>query len=150
MWIYSLHASLSLSTFVHQKKFSDSFANPDFIISDFAKFDRPSQLHIAFQALDKFRTDEGCMPRPYNKEDGTKFVEISKSLASSGDYKVWLMYQENSKYMWVIGDRRCSVSHRGWGVLGFPTPSSSSPTQVLLILPHTPCNSYYYYMCIPQ
>ena len=82
MYMYILFA------LVHQKKFSDSFANPDFIISDFAKFDRPSQLHVAFQALDKFHTDEGRMPRPYNKEDGAKFVEIAKSLATSGDYKV--------------------------------------------------------------
>ena len=71
-----------------QKKFSDSFANPEFIISDFAKFDRPSQLHIAFQALDKFRTEKGQLPRPYNKEDGAKFVEIAKQLGTDGDYKV--------------------------------------------------------------
>ena len=72
-----------------QKKFSDSYANPEFIISDFAKFDRPSQLHIAFQALDKFRADnKGQLPRPYNKEDGARFVEIAKELGASGDYKV--------------------------------------------------------------
>ena len=72
-----------------QKKFSDSYANPEFIISDFAKFDRPSQLHIAFQALDKFRAEnKGQLPRPYNKEDGARFVEIAKELGASGDYKV--------------------------------------------------------------
>ena len=72
-----------------QKKFSDSFANPEFIISDFAKFDRPSQLHIAFQALDKFRTEnKGQLPRPYNKEDGARLVAIAKELGTNGDYKV--------------------------------------------------------------
>ena len=71
-----------------QKKFSESFANPEFIISDFAKFDRPSQLHVAFQALDKFRAKEGRMPRPYNKEDGAKFVEYAKELGTNGGYKV--------------------------------------------------------------
>ena len=77
-----------MCVFFHQKKFSDSFADPEFIISDFAKFDRPSQLHVAFQALDKFRVGEGQMPRPYNKEDGAKFVEIAKELGTNGDYKV--------------------------------------------------------------
>ena len=71
-----------------QKKFSDSFANPDFIISDFAKFERPAQLHIAFQALDKFCTEKGQLPRPYSKEDGAMFVEIAKELGTNGDYKV--------------------------------------------------------------
>ena len=28
------------------------------------------------------------MPRPYNKEDGARFVEIAKELGASGDYKV--------------------------------------------------------------
>ena len=78
--------------FHRQKKFSDSFANPEFIISDFAKFDRPPQLHVAFQTLDAFRAKESRLPRPYNKEDGAKFVEIAKELGTTGDYKVcmWL------------------------------------------------------------
>ena len=42
-----------------------------------------------FRALDKFRAEnKGQLPRPYNKEDGARFVEIAKELGASGDYKV--------------------------------------------------------------
>jgi hypothetical protein len=35
-------------------------------MSDFAKFDRPAQLHVAFQALHQFAAQAGRLPRPYN------------------------------------------------------------------------------------
>ena len=70
------------------KSFSDSLANPEFVMSDFAKFDRPGQLHIAFQALDKFQSTVGRLPRPYNKEDALKFVEIAKETNTSSPCKV--------------------------------------------------------------
>ena len=57
-------------------------------MSDFAKFDRPGQLHVAFQALDKFQSTVGRLPRPYNKEDALKFVEIAKETNSSSPCKV--------------------------------------------------------------
>lgn len=31
---------------------------PEFLISDFAKFERPQQLHYAFQAVSQFRVDQ--------------------------------------------------------------------------------------------
>ena len=71
-----------------QKSFSDSLANPEFVMSDFAKFDRPGQLHIAFQALDKFQSTVGRLPRPYNKEDALKFVEIAKETNTGSPCKV--------------------------------------------------------------
>ena len=57
-------------------------------MSDFAKFDRPGQLHIAFQALDKFQSSVGRLPGPYNKEDALKFVEIAKETNNSSPCKV--------------------------------------------------------------
>ena len=36
-------------------------------MTDFAKFDRPGQLHIAFQALHKYTEKKGTLPRPRNK-----------------------------------------------------------------------------------
>ena len=36
------------------KSWSQSYKEPEFFYSDFAKFDRPAQLHLGFQALDKF------------------------------------------------------------------------------------------------
>ena len=36
------------------------------LITDFAKFDRPGQLHIGFQALHKFVADKGMLPLVWN------------------------------------------------------------------------------------
>ena len=71
-----------------QKSYSDSLADPEFIISDFAKFDRPAQLHLAFQALDKFQGSVGHLPRSYNKEDAMKLLELAKEMNGSGPFKV--------------------------------------------------------------
>ena len=51
---------------------------PEFIISDFAKFDRPQQLHIAFQALHKFRGTKNRLPQPMDDQDATEFVQIAQ------------------------------------------------------------------------
>lgn len=59
-------------------------------MSDFAKFERPAQLHLAFRALDEFRKLEGRLPRPYRKSDGARFVEIARECNGSGPFKVSL------------------------------------------------------------
>ena len=56
-------------------------ANPEFLISDFAKFVRPIQLHLGFQALDAFKiAHDGQLPRPHNEEDAQEVVKATKSL----------------------------------------------------------------------
>ena len=42
-------------------------AEPEHVFTDFAKFDRPSQLHIAFQALHAYVKQHGTVPKPRNK-----------------------------------------------------------------------------------
>jgi ubiquitin-activating enzyme E1 len=37
---------------------------PEILPSDFAKFDRPGQLHIAFKALNDYQDKYGSLPRP--------------------------------------------------------------------------------------
>lgn len=54
------------------KSLRDSLHEPDFMITDFAKFERPSQLHIAFQALHRFVEAEGRQPAPANADDAAK------------------------------------------------------------------------------
>lgn len=70
------------------KSFSESLANPEFVISDFAKFDRPGQLHLAFQVLDRYQQLESRVPRPYHKQDAAKFIEMARELNSSVECKV--------------------------------------------------------------
>ncbi|KAI8850612.1 ubiquitin-activating emzyme E1 [Chytridium lagenaria] len=46
----------------------DALIKPEFVMSDYAKFDRPAQLHVGFQALDKFRAKAGgLLGREINK-----------------------------------------------------------------------------------
>jgi len=40
---------------------------PEIIITDFAKFDRPAQLHIVFQALSKYVSEKGAFPKSRSK-----------------------------------------------------------------------------------
>ncbi len=68
---------------------SSSLVDPEFVISDFAKFERPAQLHLAYQSLDAFVKGEGQLPRSYNKEDGLKLVELAKKINSEATNKVW-------------------------------------------------------------
>lgn len=59
------------------KPLKEAMVNPgEFLFSDFAKFDRPPLLHLAFQALDLFRMEEGHFPAPACETDGNRLVEI--------------------------------------------------------------------------
>lgn len=56
----------------------EALENPgEFLLSDFAKFDRPPVLHVAFQALDAFRAEAGRFPAPASEADANKLVEIA-------------------------------------------------------------------------
>lgn len=57
-------------------------AAPEFVYSDYAKFERAPQLHVAFQALHAFRTRHACLPRPYHAEDAAEVVRLAHEVAS--------------------------------------------------------------------
>ena len=61
---------------------------PNLLISDFAKFDRPSTLHVGFQALSEYKDQHGRFPRPRNTKDAKQFVTLAKKLDSDVDEKV--------------------------------------------------------------
>ena len=61
----------------------------EFILSDFSKYDRPPLLHLAFQALDKFRHDLGRFPVAGFEEDVQSLIGFAVSINESlGDCKV--------------------------------------------------------------
>ncbi|XP_038066998.1 ubiquitin-like modifier-activating enzyme 1 isoform X2 [Patiria miniata] len=64
------------------KSLRQSLAEPEHVITDFAKFDRPGQLHIGWQAIHKFEKDYGTLPRPRNKDDAAKVLAIAKEINS--------------------------------------------------------------------
>lgn len=67
---------------LHFKSLRDSLEAPEFLISDFAKFDRPQQLHIGFQALDTFLSRHSALPLSYNEAHALEVVAIAKEISS--------------------------------------------------------------------
>ena len=70
------------------KSYQESIAAPEFVMTDFAKFDRPALLHIAFQALQKFKQVNGASPKPWCDDDAGKFLEVFKQVNESSNCKV--------------------------------------------------------------
>ena len=52
--------------------------SPEFLIFDYAKVDRPEQLHIGFQALHAFAQGHGHLPRPHNDRDAAIVIGSAK------------------------------------------------------------------------
>lgn len=63
------------------KSIATALKDPEFVISDFAKFDRPQQLHIGFQALHAFAQSHGRLPKPMNKVDAAALVGAAQAYA---------------------------------------------------------------------
>ncbi|KAI0479008.1 hypothetical protein GGR56DRAFT_632926 [Xylariaceae sp. FL0804] len=61
------------------KTISAALREPEFVMSDFAKFDRPPLLHVGFEALNAFTQSQGRLPRPMNEEDATVVVAAAKA-----------------------------------------------------------------------
>ena len=71
------------------KSLRESLAQPEFLISDFAKFDRPSQLHYGFQALHGYAADHGgAMPPPSDAAAAGEVLRRAKALAEAAGEEV--------------------------------------------------------------
>lgn len=62
------------------KPLSEALKEPEFLITDFAKFDHAPQLHLAFKALNRFQQTHGREPKPWNNEDASEFVKLANSI----------------------------------------------------------------------
>ncbi|KAL8953371.1 MAG: hypothetical protein Q9222_000748 [Ikaeria aurantiellina] len=85
-----LYTQVKMPKIVNFQPLSEQLKKPEILMSDFAKFDRPQQLHLGFQALHTFKDKHGHLPRPHNEEDAGKVFEISQSMAGQGEDKVEL------------------------------------------------------------
>lgn len=70
------------------KSIKEALDAPEFLLTDFAKFDRPGMLHIAFQALDRFRTTNARLPKPRSQADAENFLKIFKEVNDASKAKV--------------------------------------------------------------
>ncbi|BGP12152.1 hypothetical protein JCM10213_004717 [Rhodosporidiobolus nylandii] len=69
------------------KPLSESINAPEFLMTDFAKFDRPPTLHIGFQALSAYLAAHSRLPAPRNPTDAATFVQLAKDLASQAKFE---------------------------------------------------------------
>lgn len=86
-----LYTQVKMPKFIDFQPLREQLKKPELLISDFAKFDRPQQLHVGFQALHAFAENHGGeLPRPHNDEDAAEVLKHAQSLAGEGEDKVEL------------------------------------------------------------
>ncbi|RMZ76367.1 hypothetical protein DV738_g4967, partial [Chaetothyriales sp. CBS 135597] len=69
--------------------FSEQLKKPEFVISDFAKFDRAGQLHVGIQALHNFAAEhDGQLPRPHHEADAKEVVEFATKLGKESEVEI--------------------------------------------------------------
>lgn len=86
-----LYTQVKMPKVIHFEPLISQLKNPEFVISDFAKFDHPSQLHIGFQALHQFsKSHGGDLPRPHNDDDASEVYKLAQSLATQAETTVEL------------------------------------------------------------
>ena len=73
---------VKMPTEVTFKSLKEALDEPNdlFILTDFGKFDRPGNFHVAYLALHQFRKDEGRYPKPWCSEDAGKFKALAEKL----------------------------------------------------------------------
>lgn len=63
------------------KSLEDAEKKPEFVLSDWSKFDHPQNINIAFTVLSRFTKKFERAPRPWNAEDASEFVALCKDRA---------------------------------------------------------------------
>lgn len=79
-----LYQQVKMPKFVDFEPLSQQLKKPELMMSDFAKFDRPAQLHVGFQALHAFaEKHNGEFPRSHNDEDATEVYSLAQEIGKS-------------------------------------------------------------------
>ncbi|KAF2199069.1 ubiquitin-activating enzyme E1 [Delitschia confertaspora ATCC 74209] len=86
-----LFTQVKMPKFLNFEPLSQQLKKPELLISDFAKFDRPQQLHVGIQALHAFAENHnGEFPRAHHEGDAAEVLKIAQGLAGDGEDKVEL------------------------------------------------------------
>ncbi|OXB40053.1 hypothetical protein LQV05_000119 [Cryptococcus neoformans] len=78
-----LFTQVKMPKILQFKTLKESLTNPEFFITDFAKWDRPAVLHVGFQALSAFYEKAGHLPRPRNAADAEQVISLAKEIHSA-------------------------------------------------------------------
>lgn len=86
-----LYSQVKMPKIMDFEPLGQQLKKPELLVSDFAKFDRPAQLHIGIQVLHAFTKDhDGELPRPHNEADASDLFKIAQRLAGEAEEKVEL------------------------------------------------------------
>ncbi|KAM9938105.1 hypothetical protein OXX80_002392 [Metschnikowia pulcherrima] len=77
-----LYQQVKMPVKISFESLKQQLAEPEYLFSDFAKFDRPPQLHIGFQALHAFKTRNSRLPRPYDDADANEFLRYAEEISA--------------------------------------------------------------------
>ncbi|KAF4333407.1 ubiquitin-activating enzyme E1 [Fusarium beomiforme] len=76
-----MYQQVKMPKIINFKDFTTALKEPEFLISDFAKFDRPQQLHLGFQALHAFQLTHKRLPNPMDDNDALVVLGAAKKFA---------------------------------------------------------------------
>ncbi|EWZ41650.1 ubiquitin-activating enzyme E1 [Fusarium oxysporum f. sp. raphani 54005] len=76
-----MYQQVKMPKIINFKDFTTALKEPEFLISDFAKFDRPQQLHLGFQALHAFQLTHKRLPNPMDNDDAIVVLGAAKKFA---------------------------------------------------------------------
>ena len=84
-----LYTQVKMPKIISFQSFKEQLEKPQLLMSDFAKFDRPQQLHVGFQALHKFAEQNGGkLPQPHSDNDASQLLMLARALAGEAEDKV--------------------------------------------------------------
>jgi ubiquitin-activating enzyme E1 len=85
-----MYQQVKMPKIINFKDFTASLKEPEFLISDFAKFDRPQQLHLGFQALHAFQLTHKRLPNPMDDDDAIVVLGAAKKFAEQEGLEIEL------------------------------------------------------------
>ncbi|KAI9893132.1 MAG: E1 ubiquitin-activating protein [Vezdaea aestivalis] len=83
-----LYTQVKVPQSINFDSFKEQLVKPSFLFSDFAKMDRPAQLHIGFQALHAYVGFHNQLPRPHNLADAEQYLKYCKDVAAKSSESV--------------------------------------------------------------
>ncbi|OQR75773.1 ubiquitin modifier-activating enzyme 1, partial [Tropilaelaps mercedesae] len=63
------------------RSMKDTLQDPPLVDPDWSKPTHPANMHIAFQALDRFREIKKALPKPWNAADADELFSLAKEIA---------------------------------------------------------------------
>ncbi|KAB8627246.1 hypothetical protein FH972_026079 [Carpinus fangiana] len=86
-----LYQQVKMPKIISFEPLRQQLQKPELMMSDFAKFDRPQQLHVGFQALQAFaEKNGGIFPKPHNDADAAEVAKLAHEINNSSDDKAEL------------------------------------------------------------